>query len=104
MSESTSSKTQVQGIESEAQKLKNDLESLMNQIKTTSQTKGEQISDTVVKEFSTQLEHLKKSLGSLSSQNSEMLDQIDKKVRANPYLYLMGAVVVGIFLGKTWRS
>lgn len=91
-------------METEAQKLQSELQSLLSKIKSVSLTPGSTTAEATVKELSGQLEFLKKNLGQLSSQSSEMAQQIDKNVRANPYLFILGAAGIGLLLGKAWRS
>ncbi len=91
-------------VETEAQKLQSDLQQLLTKIKTVSKTTGTATADATLQELSGQLEFLKKNLGQLSSQSTELVEQIDKNVRANPYLYILGAAGIGLLLGKAWRS
>lgn len=91
-------------VETEAQKLQSDLQQLLTKIKSVSKATGTATAETTVQELSGQLEFLKKNLGQLSSQSTELVEQIDKNVRANPYLYILGAAGIGLLLGKAWRS
>jgi ElaB/YqjD/DUF883 family membrane-anchored ribosome-binding protein len=91
-------------VETEAQKLQSDLQQLLTKIKSVSKATGTATGEATVQELSGQLEFLKKNLGQLSSQSTELVEQIDKNVRANPYLYILGAAGIGLLLGKAWRS
>ena len=105
MNETTPTNNQVHGIEREASKLQGELETLMKQIRelTNSNLPVDKTARQMV-EISEQLQRIKQNMGQLSDQSSEILNKIDKNVKANPYLYIIGAAAVGLILGKVWRS
>lgn len=106
MNETTPVNNQVQGIEHEARKLKGDLEDLLNKIKNISCNDGakNKISEESTRQLNHQLELVKKNIERLSHESEETIKKLDKSVKNNPYVYILGAIGLGFLLGKAWRS
>ncbi len=97
-------KDRVQTLQADAAKMLDDLSAISSRLKDAGKSKAEELSGEAVTQLNEQLKVLQEKLGSLSKDSGEVLAQIDKSVRANPYLYIAGALGVGLLLGKALRS
>lgn len=97
-------KERVQTLQADAAKMLEDLSSLSNRLKEVGKAKAEDLGNEAVSQLNEQLKVLQEKMGSLSKDSEQLLSQIDKSVKANPYLYIAGALGLGIILGKVLRS
>lgn len=97
-------KDRVQTLQADAAKMLDDLSSISAKLKDVGKAKAEELSSEAVQQLHEQLKTLQDKLGTLSKDSGEVLAQIDKSVRANPYVYIAGALGVGLLLGKALRS
>jgi ElaB/YqjD/DUF883 family membrane-anchored ribosome-binding protein len=105
MNDTSPVNNQVQGIENEARKLKGDLEKLLRQIGSISAGAPSSNSpEECSNDLNNQLDKVKKNLERLTRESEDMIKKLDKSVKSNPYVYILGAIGLGFLLGKAWRS
>ncbi len=97
-------KDRVQAIEADAEKMMQDLSALSAKLKAVGKAKAEELSSDAVSALNDQLKTLQDKLGGLTKDSEQIIGQLDKSVRANPYLYIAGALGLGLLLGKILRS
>lgn len=97
-------KDRVQTLQADAARMLDDLSVLSAKLKDVGKAKAEELSGEAVAELNDQLKALREKMSTLSQDSEQILAQIDKSVRANPYLYIAGALGVGLLLGKALRS
>lgn len=97
-------KERVQTLQADAAKMLDDLSTISAKLKDVGKQKAEELSSEAVAQLQEQLKTLQEKLGTLSKDSEQVLQAIDKSVRANPYLYIAGALGVGILVGKALRS
>ena len=96
--------TAVHGLEADAAKMMKELDGLVGKIRELGKTKPDELKDAAVTALTDQMKALQQKLGNLTEEHKETLGKIDKSVRANPYLFILGALGIGLLLGKAMRS
>lgn len=96
--------TPAQSLEADAAKMMKELDGLVGKIKDLGKQKPDEIKDAAVNALNEQMKALQDKLGALTKEHQETLDKIDKSVRANPYLFILGALGLGLLVGKAMRS
>ena len=94
----------VSGLEADATKMMKELDGLVGKIRELGKAKPDEIKDAAVSTLTEQMKALQQKLGALSQEHQETLAKVDKSVRANPYLFILGALGLGVLLGKAMRS
>jgi ElaB/YqjD/DUF883 family membrane-anchored ribosome-binding protein len=102
--ETEPTKDRVQTLQADAARMLDDLSALSAKLKEAGKTKAEELGGDALAQLNEQLKTLQDKIGTLSKDSEQVLAQIDKSVRANPYLYIAGALGVGFLLGKALRS
>ncbi len=97
-------KERVQTLQADAARMLDDLSELSAKLKDVGKAKAEELGNEAVAQWNEQLKTLQEKLSSLSKDSEQALAQVDKSVRANPYLYIIGALGLGLLLGKVLRS
>ena len=97
-------KTGVAGLEADAAKMMSELDGLMSKIRDLGNAKPGEVKEAAAAALKEQMRALQDKLGTLAKDHEETLAKIDKSVRANPYLYIVGALGLGVLLGKATRS
>lgn len=103
-SKSEPTKERVETLQADAAKMLDDLSSLSAKLKAVGQAQAEEFGDDIIAQVHDQLKTLQDKLGSLTKDSEQLLSAVDKNVRANPYLYIAGALGLGVLLGKLLRS
>jgi ElaB/YqjD/DUF883 family membrane-anchored ribosome-binding protein len=96
--------SEINGLEADATKMMKELDGLVGKIKELGAAKPDEMRDAAMKSLSDQLKSLQDRLGAFREENKETLAKIDQSVKANPYLYILGALGIGVLLGKAMRS
>ena len=94
----------LSGLEAEASKMMKDLDSLVGQLKELGQTAPGDLKDAATEALTAQLKILQAKLGEFTADHQEMIAKVDSSVKAHPYLFILGALGLGVFLGKAMRS
>jgi ElaB/YqjD/DUF883 family membrane-anchored ribosome-binding protein len=97
-------KERLKGLESDAAKMMQDLGQLSAKLKDIGKAKAGELSEEALAQLSEQIAALQGRVQTLGTDSKQLMDQIDKSVRANPYLYIAGALGLGVLLGKARRS
>ncbi len=97
-------KERVQTLQADAARMLDDLSVLSSKLKDVGKAKAEELGNEAVAQLNDQLKTLQEKLSSLSKDSEQVLAQVDKSVRASPYLYIVGALGLGVLLGKLLRS
>lgn len=94
----------IAGLEADATTMMKELDGLVGKIKELSKVKPDEIKDATVAALNEQMKSLQEKFGTLTEDHKETIDKIDKTVRANPYMFILGALGLGVLLGKAMRS
>jgi ElaB/YqjD/DUF883 family membrane-anchored ribosome-binding protein len=97
-------KERVDALQADAAKMLDDLSSLSAKLKEVGKAKAEELGGEAITQLNDQLKILQEKLGTLSKDSEQLLAQVDKSVKAHPYVYIAGALGLGIILGKALRS
>ena len=87
-------------MKDDAAKVANDLSELTDRISELGSEKAKYLTEELVRRFEDQIDDLSARLSVLTKDVKERAEQVDHHIKANPYLYLLGAAGVGFFLGK----
>ncbi len=87
-------------LKAEASKIMDDLSQLGKVLTDVGEAKAGEVKQDMDKLLEQEFTAMKKRLESLSGQIAELAKGVDQHVHANPYLYILGAVGLGLLLGK----
>lgn len=93
----------LSGLEAEASKMMKDLDSLVGQLKELGQTAPGDLRDAATEALTAQFKVLQAKLGELTANHQETIAKVDRSVKAHPYLFILGALGLGVLLGKVMR-
>lgn len=94
----------VNRLQADAGKLMQELAGLSARLKAAGESAAGAAAGGDVSGASDQLNAIRERLSSLSADSQQTLQQLDRSVRANPYLWIIGALGLGWLLGKVTRS
>ena len=97
-------KKPVAGLQADAIKMMGELSALSTRLRDASQQTAEGLGDEAVAQLNEQLSAIQDRLKTMTADSEKVLGQLDKSIRANPYVYLVGALGLGVLLGKALRS
>ncbi len=97
-------KDSIQALKSDAEQMAKDLSELTSAIGSFGRDGSERLSEEIVKKLEDQLDAVTTRMTELRTQVSKGAEKVDSHVKANPYLYLIGAAGLGFLLGKTLPS
>lgn len=99
-----SGKTKIAGLEADAAKMMSELDGLVGKLKELGKTDPNELKDAATEALTEQFKALQKKLGELTADHQETIAMLDKNVKAHPYMFILGALGLGILLGKAMRS
>lgn len=91
-------------LETDAANMLKDLSELTAKLKEVGKQQASQLRDEALAHLSQEFQALQGRLLSLTGDSQKLMTQIDKSVRANPYVYIAGALGLGVLVGKALRS
>ncbi len=94
----------VSALQQDASRVLKEISELSVRLREVGKEKISEVSDDTVTMLKKQLSALQAQASNLSEDSKELLAGIDKNVRANPYSYIIGALGIGLLLGKLFRS
>lgn len=100
MATKTKAKSDFDALRDEASKVIDDLSQLGKVLGQIGEEKSKDAKEDLDAFFQTEIANIKKRLEGLSGKIGESAQTADKHVRANPYLYILGALGIGYILGK----
>jgi len=104
MAKSQNGSNDLKGLEADASKMINELNGLVGKIKELGAGSASDAKDAATEALTEQFKALQKKLGDLTEEHKDTIAKVDKSVRANPYLFILGALGLGFLLGKVMRS
>ena len=102
--ESPNGKDRLRSLEADASRVMKDLSDLSAKLRETASSGAGAFDEKTVTDLSERLAGLQQRASSIASEGQKTLASIDKSVRANPYLWILGALGLGVLLGKVTRS
>lgn len=96
--------SRLSGLEADATKMMKELDGLVGKLKDLGQSDPGQLKDAATEALTDQFKALQKKLTDLTAEHQETIAKLDKNVKAHPYLFIFGALGLGILLGKAMRS
>jgi ElaB/YqjD/DUF883 family membrane-anchored ribosome-binding protein len=94
----------IRGLEADASQVMRELAELSAQLKDVARDQVGELSKDAAAQLDEQLKGLQARVQALGADSQQLLATVDKSVRANPYLYIAGALGLGVLLGKALRS
>ncbi len=93
----------LQAMKSDASAVMAELTELSRKLKEIGKTHAGEIKEETLSELHKQLGNIQQRVGALAGDSKETIAALDKSVRANPYLWIAGALGLGLLLGKARR-
>jgi ElaB/YqjD/DUF883 family membrane-anchored ribosome-binding protein len=93
----------VRALREDAAKVMDELGELSKRLAQVGKSKAEELGGDAVADLAKQLETLRSRVTTLTGEGKATLAELDKSVRANPYVYIMCALGLGMLLGKARR-
>ena len=97
-------KDKVTALQQDASRVLKEISELSVRLREVGKEKMGEVSDDTVSMLKKQLSALQAQASNISEESKELLKSVDKSVRANPYTYILGALGLGLLLGKWFRS
>jgi ElaB/YqjD/DUF883 family membrane-anchored ribosome-binding protein len=93
-------KERVESLQADASRVLREISDLSAKLRDVSKEKMAEVSDETVSLLKQSLADLEERAASLNIEGRKLLGELDKKVRANPYMFILGALGLGVLLGK----
>jgi len=100
MTSKTKTKNDVNVLRHEASKMMEDLAHLAEALAEVGEHKTDELKTALGDKYSKEIESLKERLEGISEKVTELAKSTNKHVHANPYLYILGSLGLGLLLGK----
>lgn len=98
------SQDRVKSLQKDASRVLQEISDLSSKLREVGASKLEEVSSETVAILQRQLAELEAKTAGLNIEGRKILGNLDKSVKANPYLYILGALGLGLLLGKSIRS
>lgn len=93
----------IRALKDDTSKVLDDISSLSHTIAKFGATKAEDLSEDAVAALQKQLAAIRNRVSDIADESSKAFAQLDKNVRANPYVFILCALGLGFLLGKVRR-
>ncbi len=93
----------IRALKEDASKVLDELGELTRRLGQVGKAKAGELGSETVADLARQLESLRTRVTSLTGEGKATLAELDRSVRANPYVYIMCALGLGMLLGKSRR-
>lgn len=94
----------VAALQEDATRVLREISDLSAKLRAIGKEKMTEVSDETVTLLKQSLADLEEKAATLNLESRKMLEGLDKKVRANPYMFILGALGIGVLLGKLMGS
>jgi len=94
----------VKSLQKDASRVLQDISELSAKLREVGTSKLEEVSSETVAILQKQLADLEEKTATLNIEGKKILSKLDKSIKANPYLWILGALGLGLLLGKSIRS
>lgn len=94
----------VKALQKDASRVLQEISELSAKLREVGTSKIEEVSSETVAILQKQLADLEATTATLNVEGKKILGNLDKSVKANPYLWILGALGLGLLLGKLVRS
>lgn len=93
----------IRALKDDAAKVMDELGDLSRRLGQLGKSKAEELGGETVADLARQLEAIRGRVTSLTGEGKATLAELDRNVRANPYVFIMCALGLGLLLGKARR-
>lgn len=102
--EKADSREQMESLQEDASRVLREITDLSAKLRDVGKSKLTEVSDDTIDMLRQSLAELEEKASTLRGESKRLLGDIDDRVRANPYLFILGALGLGVLLGKLMGS